>query len=92
MGHRGPTYDRGDVDVAVVTVPKTHAIRLQDDLLCALGAPPDNRIICAADDDERDADEPDLHPRGYDYDIDAIVDALGLDLDALADEPEDIPF
>ena len=38
----GPTYDRGDVEVAVVTVPKTHAMHLQNDLICALD-PRDNR-------------------------------------------------
>lgn len=41
----GPTYDREDVEVAVVLVPKTHALYLQNDLICALD-PRDNRLVC----------------------------------------------
>ena len=42
----GPTYDRGDVEVAVVTVPKTHAMHLQNDLICALESKRTTASIC----------------------------------------------
>jgi hypothetical protein len=93
----GPTYDRADVHVAVVVVPRTHAYRLQNDLICALGSPRDNRVICGADDPDRDPDDPGLNPRGYDYDIDAVIDALFTDFDEIAyahddDGAEMVPF
>jgi len=90
----GPTYDRADVEVAVVTVPKTHALTLQNDLICALD-PRDNRLICGEiyDTDETEPEDPDADaidapPRGYDYDIPELLGAIFYDIEG-ADE---IPF
>jgi hypothetical protein len=101
----GPTYARATVEIAVILVPKTHAPRLQNELICEL-APRDNRLVCAADQDaqDEDADEADgqdaddddpgqrAPPRGYDYDIDDIIDALFYVPSASEDTDADIPF
>ena len=86
----GPTYDRDQVEVAVVIVPRTHALYLQNDLICALD-PPDNRIACgdiyeieAGDDFE--VTEP--LPRGYDYDVSEIIAGLFYE----ETEDDDVPF
>ncbi len=72
----GATYDRDDIEVAVVIVPKTHALYLQNELICIF-EPPDNRLICGEifeglDDD----DEARAPPRGYDYDVERLIDGL----------------
>lgn len=66
----GPTYGRGSVDVAVVIVPKSHAVWLQNELICAL-TPRDNRLICARDRLSEPDDE--TPPPDYGYDIDAML-------------------
>jgi len=42
----GVTYDRDQVDVAVIIVPRDHATHLQNELICTL-TPRDNRASCA---------------------------------------------
>jgi len=105
----GPTYDRSTVEIAVILVPKTHAPRLQNELICEL-APRDNRLVCAADQEEADDQDVDADeangqyadedhdqddgegtpPRGYDYDVEAIIDALlTIESGSYAD---DVPF
>lgn len=103
----GPTYDRQDIEVAVVLVPKTHAIYLQNDLICALD-PRDNRLICGeifeagepgetaeTAENDPDADYLDEPPRGYDYDIPEILEGIFYqftDPDNQDDLDEEIPF
>ena len=79
----------------MVTVPKTHALYLQNDLICALD-PRDNRLICGeiyetdeTDPEDPDADAIDAPPRGYDYDIPEILDGIFYQVDAL---DVDLPF
>ena len=90
----GPTYDRANVEVAVVTVPKTHAMYLQNDLICALD-PRDNRLVCGEiyeteGLDHGGVDDPVVEspPRGYDYDVSRIIDALFHEFDS----DDEIPF
>ena len=96
----GATYDRADVEIAVIVVPRAHANYLQNELICVLD-PPDNRLLCdqlfdlledAGDDapaDERiDREHP---PRGYDYDVDLLLD--GIDYQWPTDSDDyDVPF
>ena len=84
----GPTYDRDQVEVAVVIVPKTHAMHLQNDLICALD-PRDNRLVCDENDEYDDNEEVfDPVPRGYDYDLLAIIESLFEEVDYA----DDVPF
>ena len=84
----GPTYDRDQVEVAVVLVPKTHALYLQNDLICALD-PEDNRLVCGETDESHSEHEhADSLPRGYDYDISRIIESLFVQSDDL----DDVPF
>lgn len=95
----GPTYDRARVEVAVVLVPKSHALYLQNDLICAL-EPRDNLLVCGQIFESADvpADEPandailDKPPRGYDYDILAIIDGLFYPLDTADNTTGAAPF
>ena len=79
------TYHRRDVEVAVIRVPSTHAMHLQNELICAFD-PPDNRLVCdelyETDEDDEGLERP---PRSYRYDIAEIVGAL-------FDEDPDVPF
>ena len=84
----GPTYDRADVEVAVVLVPRSHALYLQNDLICAL-EPRDNRLVCGEIFEPGDGPDEilDRPPRGYDYDVLAIIDGLFYATDDNADAP-----
>lgn len=87
----GATYDRSDVTVAVVLVPKTHAQYLQNELICAL-KPQDNRLVCgeiSQDDDHRDEYDSEYEgpPRGYDYDVVDIIDGVFFEF-----QDDEIPF
>ena len=86
----GPTYDRSDVDVAVVLVPKTHAQYLQNELICALN-PQDNRLVCGeiSTNEEYPYDEYQGPPRGYDYHVEDILDGVFFEF---YDDDDDIPF
>jgi hypothetical protein len=84
-GTASPTYRRGDVDVSVVVVPKTHAMYLQDELICAL-EPRDNRLMCGDLFSGMDEREP---PRGYDHDVDAIIEAIYSSIEV---DLSDVPF
>ena len=87
----GPTYDRAGVEVAVVLVRKSHALYLQNDLICAL-EPRDNRLVCGeifeTGDNPEDHEILDQPPRGYDHDILAIIDGLFQ----VADDANATPF
>ena len=81
---------RSSVEVAVVLVPKTHALYLQNDLICALD-PRDNRLICG-EIYESELDDPavefiDEPPRGYDYDIPEILNGIFYNIEADAEIP-----
>ena len=69
----GPTYHRADVEVAIIVVHKTHAMRLQNELICVL-SPVDNRLECSANQIQEDLSE--KPPRGYDYDVYALLDCI----------------
>lgn len=74
----GPTYDRDQVEVAVILTPSDHAEYMQNELICVLD-PRDNRLRCNelfAPDSER------CRPHGYRYDVPAIVDGLFYDYQA----------
>ena len=86
----GATYDRADIDVAVIVVPDAHANYLQNELICRLD-PVDNRLVY---DQERDPDdgvpEGEGPPPGYDYELDLLLQGIAYqwpegDLD-------DVPF
>ena len=81
----GATYDRDEVDVAVIAVPGDHAAYLQDEFICRL-IPRDNRLQCADlfTDDER---EP---PAGYAYDLDVLL--AGIDYRFELHDLDDVPF
>lgn len=97
----GPTYDRQDVEVAVVLVPRTHALYLQNDLICTLD-PRDNRLVCGQIDetyesDETEPEDPDVEainepPRGYDYDIPEIIDGIFYQITQHDELDDEIPF
>jgi hypothetical protein len=84
----GVTYDREDVEVAVIIVPKTHAHHLQNEIICALD-PVDNRLRCDQLFDLYDEDQDRSPPRGYDYDIDLLMEGVAYEWpdDDLADVP-----
>jgi hypothetical protein len=84
-GTASPTYRRGAVDVGVVVVPKSHALYLQDELICAL-EPRDNRLMCGDLFAELGDRKP---PRGYDHDVIAIIEAI---FSSSTFELEDVPF
>lgn len=86
----GVTYTRDEVDVAVIVVPRDHAVHLQNDLICKL-IPRDNRLQCAqlfgwedgADDEERERRSP---PADYDYDVYLLLDGISYEF------PDEVPF
>ena len=84
----GATYDRGDVEVAVIVVPKGHARYLQNRLICEL-QPEDNRLVCNELFDPNDA-ETYQPPPGYDYDIDLLLQGVAYEWPD--SEADDVPF
>ena len=84
----GATYDRSDVDVAVIVVPDVHANFLQNELICRL-QPVDNRLLC---DQIFNPDDPDSYepPPGYDYDVDLLLEGIAYEWPETQDE--DLPF
>lgn len=97
----GVTYDRDDVEVAVIVVPREHAIYLQNELICVLD-PLHNRLKCdqifdtSDDEDDWDAEEPEEvdeylidknnPPPGYDYDIELLLEGIQFEW------PDELPF
>ena len=85
----GATYDRADVEVAVIVVPAEHANFLQNELTCTLG-PTDNRAGC---EQIFNPDQPETYqpPPGYAYDIDQLLEAVAYQWPD-DDEAEELPF
>jgi hypothetical protein len=87
----GATYDREDIEVAVIIVPKSHARHLQNELICVLD-PADNRLKCDQLFDEGDP-ESSKPPRGYDYDVDLLLEGIIYQwTDDDHDDLADVPF
>lgn len=84
----GATYDRGDIEVAVIVVPNEHAHYLQNTLICEL-KPDDNRLIC---NELFDSDEPETYnpPDGYDYDLDLLLQGIAYEWPD--GDLDDVPF
>ncbi len=84
----GATYDREDIEIAVIVVPQEHARYLQNHLICVL-RPEDNRLIC---DELFDPDEPETYnpPPGYDYDVDLLLQGIAYEWPD--DTADDVPF
>jgi hypothetical protein len=70
----GATYDRDEVEVAVILVPQSHATYLQNELICRF-TPRDNRIICDElfEYEEENGRDP---PGGYDHDLDLLIEGV----------------
>jgi hypothetical protein len=83
----GPTYQRADVEVAIIVVDRAHAMRLQNELICMF-MPVDNRLECSAKQLQEDLNEE--PPQGYDYDVDDI--ARGIAYEFSDDDGDEIPF
>ncbi len=71
----GTTYDRGDIEVAVILVPDDHALYLQNELICIFD-PRDNRLVCGEIFDVGDDDEAHEVPADFDYDVSKLIDAV----------------
>ena len=97
----GATYDRGDVDVAVIVVPSEHANYLQNELICALD-PADNRLRCDqlfewADDEAAEQSQADEYrptkddpPPGYDYNVDLLLEGVAYQWPVDGDDGDDV--
>jgi hypothetical protein len=87
----GATYDRDDIEVAVILVPQSHAAHLQNELICQF-SPRDNRLICDEifeyEDDERSRHP----PQGYRYDLDLLIEGVFYEFEDAPDDDEELPF
>lgn len=99
----GATYERHDVEVAIVVVPAEHALYLQNEMICALD-PVENRLKCdqlfalyeefdvAPDSDVYIPAKDGPPPPGYDYNIDLLLEGIAYQWPDDGKLQIDVPF